>query len=219
MPAVPEGALPIPDPVSQTTGQEASSGSGGETGSMLALTSFWSSTTRREKLLVVLAIVGVCYGIFKQPETKTTTIIDRKVVTVDRWHEQKLSKDWLNVHGLAGSTLKIMPDGTYVIVGPFDLTASRFSQSETTHDHTQTDTSHQQTIVEPAVAWRGLVKASFMVPIDHPLDLNQASWSLGGAAHLGQLSLLKLKFDIGGGGEVWKTADRTYVGPMLLVTF
>jgi len=179
----------------------------------------WASTTRREKLMVVLVIISLFYAIFKQPQVKTITDTKTVTVTVDRWHNQTSIKDWLVVHGLVGSVLRILPDGTYEIMGPFDLTSTRTSDSVTDSSHSSTTISESHTLTEPAVAWRGLIKASVMVPLDKPWNLNQASWSLGGAAHLGQLSLFKLKFDIGGGGEVWKTADHTYVGPMLLVSF
>lgn len=171
--------------------------------------------SRREKLLVVLAIVAVLYAVFKKPDTITTVVKETKTVKDVEWRDKKLSKEWVNLRGLAGSTLRILPDGTYELVGPFEMTSTKTQESDSSgHSHEET-THREETKTEPAVAWRVLVKGSVLTPIDR-LD---PGWSAGVAAHIGRVSLLGLKFEIGAGGEVIRIGQGTFIGPQLLVTF
>jgi hypothetical protein len=182
---------------------------------MLALKAIWSSVSLREKLLVLLAIAGVLFAVFKKPETKVTTITHTKTVTVDRWHEQKLAKDWMVLQGLPGSTLKLHQDGTYEVTGPYVLSTTRIVESSSEHTSSSTTTTDSHTVTEPVVAWRLLIKGSVLTPINKL----QPGWSLGIAAHVGKVSLLGLKFDVGAGGEVIRIGSDTFVGPQLLATF
>jgi len=176
---------------------------------------WYRAITLREKLLILLAIAGVLYAVFKKPETKITTITHTKTVTVDRWHEQKLAKDWMVLQGLPGSTLKLHQDGTYEVTGPFVLSSTRIVESSSEHTSSSTTTSDSSTTSEPAVAWRLLVKGSVLTPIDRL----QPGWSLGIAAHVGKVSILGLKFEVGAGGEVIRIGSDTFIGPQLLATF
>jgi hypothetical protein len=180
----------------------------------------WSTLTRREKFLVALTIVALLYAIFKQPDVKITTIKDYKEVEVVKWKERKLTKDFLNIRGLTGSTVKFNPDGSYEIVGPFELSRSTTGEVVTESERKREVDAHEKTVTEPAQAWRLAARASALVPIDH-LDFRDVSWTVGGTAHVGQLKIFALRFDIGVGGEVWRSmlTQRTLVGPNILVTF
>ena len=176
---------------------------------------WYRAITLREKLLVVLAIVAVIYAVLKKPEVKTIVDVKKVVVTVDRWHEQKLAKDWMVLQGLPGSTLKLHPDGTYEVTGPFILSTTRIVESSSEHTSSSTTTTDSHTVTEPVVAWRLLIKGSAVTPINKL----QPGWSLGVAAHVGKVSILGLKFEVGAGGEVIRIGSDTFVGPQLLATF
>jgi len=180
----------------------------------------WSTMTRREKLFGVLAIIAVLYAIFKQPDVKVTVEKEYKEVEVVKWKEKKLTQDFLNIRGLKGATVKFNTDGSYEIVGPFELTRSTTGETVSEGTQDRRVDSKERTVTEPAQSWRVAVKASALVPIDH-FDLRDISWTVGGMAHVAQFKIFGMRFEIGAGGEVWRSTltQRTLIGPAFLVTF
>lgn len=180
----------------------------------------WVGITLREKLLIALAIAAVLYAIFKQPETKVT-VIKEKVTTDDKkGSSHAAAKEAFNLKGLAGSTLHVNADGSYDVIGPFELSASKSSESSSEWHDTHKEVDKEKTITEPAQSWRVLVKGSALVSPDFKWP-PKVSWSVGGAAHIGHISIFKFKIDLGIGGEYFQDAitHRPTLGPMLVATF
>jgi hypothetical protein len=180
-----------------------------------------ANLSTREKLLGALAIAAVLYAIFKQPDVKVTTIKDEKIVEVERWREKKLTKDFLNIRGLKGSTVKFNPDGSYEIVGPFELTRSTTGETVSEGERARTEERHEKTVTEPAVAWRAGIFGMVDAKVSSLSFPPKVAWEVGGIAHLGQLRLLGLKFDIGGMAKYRQdpATQEHYVGLGPLVTF